>query len=178
MISFHTIHSAADRFWDAWVDTYLASFPIEEQRPVESIERLIAEEQRFKASVLCHEGRFIGLLTYWRFEDFIYIEHFAISPALRSSGYGTTALKAFIRQQTLPVVLEAEPPTEEMAIRRVRFYERNGFTLYHHDYYQPPYTPDRQGIPLRLMGTRAENPIFSALVARTLHREVYAFEPM
>lgn len=178
MITFHGIRQTNDHLWDEFIDTYVASFPIEEQRPVESIERLIEREHRFCATSLCSEGRFVGLLTYWRFEEFIYIEHFAIAPSLRSLGHGTDALKAFISQQSLPVVLEAEPPTEEMALRRVRFYERNGFTLYHYDYYQPPYAPDRQGIPLRLMGMRPEDYTFSALVARTLHREVYAFEPI
>ena len=175
MLSLRPIHSTDDPHWASWVDTYLASFPIEEQRPLPSIERLLADEPRFKALAILSRDTFIGLLTYWEFPAFVYIEHFAISPELRSLGHGAQALAHFVRSHTLPIVLEAEPPTEAMAQRRVQFYTRNGFVLYAYDYYQPPYAPDRAGIPLRLMGTIPDDPTFSAHVAHTLHREVYRF---
>ena len=49
-----------------------------------------------------------------------------------------------------PVILEAEPPElNETARRRVAFYERLGFNLNPHEYYQPPYKP--VGRPVRLV---------------------------
>lgn len=173
MLSFHPIHQAGDTHWAAWVDTYLTSFPIEEQRPLSSIERLIVEEKRFKVIALLSHDAFIGLLTYWEFDSFVYIEHFAISPSYRSLGHGARVLTHFVRSHSLPIVLEAEPPTEATAIRRVQFYTRNGFVLYDYDYYQPPYAPDREGLSLCLMGTNPDNPAFSSHVAQTLHHEVY-----
>lgn len=172
-VEFHHIDNTADPHWEEWQTIYCSSFPIEEQRPIESIERLIAGEERFDAQALLHDGRCIGLLTSWQFDTFIYIEHFAVAPKLRSSGYGSKALREFIDTRALPIVLEAEPPTDPMAIRRIGFYERNGFVLYDYDYYQPPYSPDRQGIPLQLMGNIPEDEARPDKIARTLHREVY-----
>lgn len=174
MIKFSTIQSIEDRYWPLFTETYLTSFPIEEQRPIRSIERLITEEKRYNAAAVLDENdTYIGLLTSWEFDAFTYIEHFAIKPGLRSSGYGTKALHAFMQTKASPIILEAEPPTDNMAKRRIRFYERNGFTLYDYDYYQPPYSSDRQGVALKLMGSIAENKDFSTSVAHTLHREVY-----
>ena len=51
----------------------------------------------------------------------------------------------------LPIVLEEERPVEEMAKRRICFYERQGFTLWKNDYYQPPYKPGDDFLPMYLM---------------------------
>lgn len=173
MISLYTISNTDYTDWEKWVDTYQASFPIEEQRPLESIIYLIEKEKRYRATAILHEGKCVGLLTSWCFDTFIYIEHFAIAPELRSSGYGSMALRHFVESQSLPVILEVEPPTDDIAIRRTGFYERNGFALYGYDYFQPPYTPGLQGVPLRLMGTVPEDAARPDRIARTLHREVY-----
>lgn len=174
MIKFSIIQSVDDQYWPLLIDTYQISFPIEEQRPIKSIERLITEEKRYSAAVILEEDdTYIGLLTSWDFGSFSYIEHFAIKPEQRSSGYGTMALHAFMQTKASPIILEAEPPTDEMTKRRIHFYERNGFTLYNHDYCQPPYSPDRQGVVLKLMGNVTENKEFVISVAHTLHQEVY-----
>ena len=115
----------------------------------------------------------LGLLTTWHFEEFIYIEHFAIDPDLRSRGYGAEALKTFIAQQQCPIVLEAEPPTDKLSTRRIRFYERCGLTLYDFPYIQPAYTPESNPVELRLMGTLNTDDTPLALVSKILHREVY-----
>lgn len=177
MISLYTINNTDYNDWEKWIAIYQSSFPIEEQRPLDSIIHLIEKEQRYRAEAILHDGQCIGLLTSWCFDTFIYIEHFAIASTSRSSGYGSMALRTFIDAQSLPIILEAEPPTEEMAIRRIGFYERNGFVLYAYDYYQPPYMPDCQEIPLRLMGTISEEEEARPdKIARTLHREVYNIE--
>ena len=115
----------------------------------------------------------LGLLTTWHFEEFIYIEHFAIDPDLRSRGYGSEALKAFIHEHGKPIVLEAEPPTDALSIRRIGFYERSGLTLYDCPYIQPAYTPESNPVELRLMGTLNTDDTPLALVSKILHREVY-----
>ena len=118
----------------------------------------------------------LGLLTTWHFEEFIYIEHFAIDPNLRSQGYGTEAIKAFIKEQGKPIILEAEPPTDDITRRRIRFYERSGLTLYDFPYIQPAYTPTSNPVELRLMGTLNTNDTPLPLVSKMLHREVYGIE--
>ena len=118
----------------------------------------------------------LGLLTTWHFEEFIYIEHFAIDPNLRSQGYGTEALNTFIQEQDKPIILEAEPPTDDITRRRVGFYERCGLTLYDFPYIQPAYTPESNPVELRLMGTLDTNDTPLTLVSKILHREVYGIE--
>ncbi len=47
--------------------------------------------------------------------------------------------------------MEVERPLEEMAKRRINFYQRHGFTLWENDYYQPPYKPGDDYLPMYLM---------------------------
>lgn len=197
MLHLHPIKNQASPYWDSLVRIYLQSFPIDEQRPVESIARLIEHDNRFVAYAIIKEDEnedlhpeddpqlssfisphsthhsLLGLLTTWEFADFIYIEHFAIDPTLRSQGYGSEALNAFIHEQCKPLVLEAEPPTDEMTRRRIRFYERIGLTLYDYPYIQPAYTEESLPVELRLMGTIDTEATPLDRVSDTLHREVY-----
>lgn len=201
MLQLNKLKSQASPYWDSLARVYHASFPIDEQRPIEDIARLIEEDARFVAYAITDEkderdelnkknelgekneqGKqhnrneqitFVGLLTTWHFTEFIYIEHFAIAPDLRSQGYGAEALGTFIAEQQCPIILEAEPPTDDMALRRIGFYQRCGLTLYDYPYIQPAYTPTSNPVALRLMGTidTATTPL--AHVSKTLHREVY-----
>ena len=173
-ITFHTIRHTASPFWGPFVATYSQSFPIDEQRPTHDIARLMETDERYIAHAITDgaSGPFLGLLTTWHFGDFIYIEHFALAPQYRSRGYGSIALRKFIQEHPCPVILEAEPPTDALTRRRVQFYERNGFTLYDYPYVQPPYTPERNPVVLRLMGTLPST-MSLADVALSLYREVY-----
>ena len=192
IIRLHQIKSQASPYWDSLVRVYLQSFPLDEQRPIASIAHLIEHDDRFLAYAVVDDNdddaaelqaksqepramsqRPLGLLTTWHFEEFIYIEHFAIDPTLRSQGYGSEALKAFIHEHGKPIVLEAEPPTDALSIRRIKFYERIGLTLYDFPYMQPAYTEDSHPVELRLMGTLDTDNTPLTLVSKTLHREVY-----
>ena len=92
---------------------------------------------------------------------------------MRGRGYGSEALAMLIARTEQPLILEAEPPTDELTRRRIGFYERSGFTLYDYPYVQPAYTADSQPVPLCLMGTLDTQDIMLDQVSRTLHREVY-----
>ena len=206
IIRLHPIKNQASPYWDSLVRIYRESFPIDEQRPIESIAHLLTEEPRYTMHAIIDDNyaaelqavgqkpkansqaptansqglkansqKILGLLTTWHFEEFIYIEHFAIDPTLRSQGYGSEALKAFIHEQGKPLVLEAEPPTDALSIRRIKFYERIGLTLYDFPYMQPAYTEDSHPVELRLMGTIDTEAIPLTDVEQQLHREVYGF---
>ena len=194
MIRLHPIKSQASPYWDSLVRVYHTSFPIDEQRPIESIVHLIEHEERYVAYAVVNDNendndaaklqaksqepiamsqRPLGLLTAWSFEEFIDIEHFAIAPTLRSQGYGTEALRTFIKEQRKPIILEAEPPTDDITRRRIRFYERSGLILYDFPYIQPAYTPKSNPVELRLMGTLNTSTTSLSLVSTTLHEVVY-----
>jgi GNAT superfamily N-acetyltransferase len=131
--------------------TYLSSFPEIERRSISCFRELLDKELKFHAYALFKNDNYIGFLTEWIFDAFVYVEHFAIDKTARNEGLGAMAMKRFIEQATRPVVLEVELPADELSARRIRFYERLGFISDNHAYQQPPYHKGESWLPLRLM---------------------------
>lgn len=155
---------------------YFNSFPIEERREWFDIERLLQTDlSGYNMKVIMHHNQFAGFISWWRFDRFCYIEHFAINPNARGNGIGSQALKLFIDEVRLAVVLEVELPHEgEMARRRIDFYCRNGFVAHpHFNYTQPPYSKELPSVPLMLMTANAPANIDLNHITSTLHKEVY-----
>ena len=71
----------------------------------------------------------IGIISIWYFEDYIYIEHFAIDENERFKGKGKEIIKTLIDSIKMPIIIEVEPPLDEMTKKRVRFYEGLDFEL-------------------------------------------------
>ena len=69
---------------------------------------------------------------------------------------------------------EVEMPEEEMAIRRINFYKRQGFTLWEKPYMQPPYKSGDDYLPMLLMayGDLECDKDFEQ-VKKCIYREVY-----
>lgn len=155
-----------------------AAFPQEEYRQLSEFRRLTKEETRFHNNLIVDNDSPIGLITYWDLDRFCYVEHFAILPAMRNKGYGHNVLELLKGHKRLPIVLEVECPEEEMARRRIAFYQRQGFTLWQSEYLQPPYRPGDGFLPLRLMvhGELDENTCFP-WVKQTIHQKVYFHMP-
>ena len=150
---------------------YFDSFPPEERRPWESL--VAPEDDGPILRTVQHDGVFAGMISYWDFGAFAYVEHFAILPSLRGGGTGAKTLAALKDALVKPIVLEVEPPCEDnpMAARRIGFYHRNGFETLDYDYIQPPYAPGLPSVPLILMST--DPAIDAAQAARTLIQKVY-----
>ena len=128
---------------------YEVSFPVHEQRtrPAQAA-RLSHPEYRY---MLLYEGdQFQGILLYWEGPGFRYVEHFAIAPELRGGGVGARAL-AELCGQGIPVILEIDPPVDEISVRRQHFYERCGFSKNPFPHVHPPYRKGFQGHPLVVM---------------------------
>ena len=96
-------------------------------------------------------GEFCGFITWWDFGGFVYGEHFAMLPECRGAGIGGEVIGRFVADAGKPVVLEVELPTNDMARRRIGFYERHGFAVCDADYAQPPYDAGGECVPMRLM---------------------------
>lgn len=110
----------------------------------------------------------------WEFETFIYVEHFAVNPVLRNGGVGSRMLKALKEDAEKMIILEVEPPTEKIAVRRVRFYERNGFFFNDYPYIQPSMGEGRKETPLFLMSTeRKIDEEEYRMIRNTLYTKVY-----
>lgn len=150
------------------------AFPLQERREPELQRELTDHHPSFHQSLIAEEGLPVGLLTYWTFPTFVYIEHFAIDNRLRNRGYGQKVLALFKSQIHLPIVLEAEEPTDVMTRRRIGFYQRQGFVLQEVPYLQPPYRKGDEWFPLKLM-TYGEVDMTRdyPLIRDTIYREVY-----
>lgn len=153
----------------------LLAFPPEERRSTENQRIMTDTNPLFHANALLDNGFFAGLLTYWEFPRFIYIEHLATEPQIRGRGIGAKALAALENVKNLPVVLEVEPPVDDITRRRIGFYQRNGFVLWEKSpYLQPPYEPGYQPLSLYLMVKGKLNEALDFKEVRnSIHREVY-----
>ncbi len=94
----------------------------------------------------------MGLLLYWEAEDFRYVEHFCVRPELRGRRYGAKALEVLGRDGK-PVVLEIDPPVDEIARRRQGFYQRCGFAVNPYPHVHPPYRPEYPGHELVVLSS-------------------------
>ncbi len=154
MISLHHITST-DRDFAVCEGLYLDAFPRAERR--ETAEwRQLADERTdgFRLCAIVREEQCVGLLSYWDFSEFIYVEHFATLPEVRQQGIGGKSIETLLRETApRPVVLEVELPETAEARRRIAFYERNGLKVVAQDYLQPPYRQGDDWFPLLLMAT-------------------------
>lgn len=130
-----------------------SAFPVEERREDHFFVKLLNEHKSFHCLQVLKENQFIGLLHYWKFETFSYIEHFAIHPKYRNQHLGEKVLKQFIEQQNVPIILEVELENKKdpFTLRRIHFYQRLGFILWNNSYAQPPYRKDDSFLPMQLM---------------------------
>jgi GNAT superfamily N-acetyltransferase len=135
---------------------YTESFLEAERRPIDRMLRIYEENKdKFSILIAIQDNHRVGFFTYWNLGEFIFAEHFAISPDFRSGGYGSKVINLIMENTTQPIVLEVEPPVSHWAERRVVFYERLGFKLWNEvEYRQPSYHQDGKSYPMKLMSVR------------------------
>jgi len=154
---------------------YESSFPAVERREYKEVKDLLSD-QRFSLFAVTFENETVGMLSKWDFQTFVYIEHFAISSVFRGNGLGTYVLQKLIQEDDRQIVLEVELPEDEISLKRIKFYERNGFIICHESYIQPSYDKDKSSLPMMIMVKHAINTLhdFHA-IRKTLYQEVYGF---
>lgn len=151
-MNFKSITSENKSDFEFIKDLYMESFPPEERRSVIEFQQLMDEDESFTVDLVLDDNeRTIGFLTHWLLGDFVYAEHFAISPALRNGGSGRKVLDAFLAKIKYPLVLEVELPNNEISQRRINFYERAGLKVWDINYIQPSYGPGLDSIQMLLM---------------------------
>lgn len=89
----------------------------------------------------------VSLLSFWDGEElrgftftvetgqFLYINYIAVNPNLRSQGYGRMILEELSRRWPMAQICDARVPEPETAdydqdLRRIDFWQRNGFDFY------------------------------------------------
>lgn len=174
MIRLQRITTADTALYNFMESLMTASFPPEEYRSLDELRRYTDSKNHFHNNVIFHNDTPVGLITYWDFKHFYYVEHFAIDPNQRNGGHGKNVLNHLCQLLEHPMILEVEEPTEEMAQRRINFYQRHGFTLWEKPYQQPPYKSGDGFLPMLLMayGDLKCEKDFDA-VKEDIYREVY-----
>lgn len=131
------------------MELYARSFPWHEQREADSQARILTcAEHCF--NLIFEEERWIGLLLAWKAKEFTYVEHFCMLPEVRGRGYGARALE-MLAAEGAPVILEIDPPVDDISRRRRAFYERCGFQLNGFAHVHPAYHRDCAGHVLGVM---------------------------
>lgn len=152
---------------------YGDSFPDCERREWYDELSLMASEPRFHAMQACDDGRLVGFVTYWSFDACSYIEHLAVAKSWRCKGIGGQLLER-VASQGKPVLLEVEPPDDEVTRRRVDFYHRHGLVLHSGiDYLQPPYAPGLPSVPMCIMTSPEMGEDDVRAVIEILRHDVY-----
>ena len=173
MIQLTQVHATDIEFLKFIERIYTESFPPDERRDFSDVIRLLEENDDFFIVLLSDENKAVGFISYWEWNDFSYVEHFAVDSSCRGSGYGATAMTELLKRINNPAVLEVD----DISQRRIRFYERLGFVLCTRPYTQPPYSSEKQPLELYLMsfGKIDLNQVFDTVASR-IHQKVYGVE--
>lgn len=156
-----------------------ASFPVDERRNREGQERILSNPY-YRLYGYKEDGVLAAFIAVWEFPDFMFGEHFAVEKSHRNSGLGAKLIQELLEEfagsvsDAHPFVFEVEPPENELAQRRIGFYERNGFVMNDYEYVQPAMSAEGKAIPLKIMsGPGMISPQTFGHVRDMLYRHVY-----
>ena len=154
---------------------YETSFPEDERRDFSQMKPL-SEKAPFVFNLIkAEDDQVIGIISLWNFDTFTYIEHFAISDAIRGKGTGSKVLQLLKSKIQTPIIFEVELPQTQQARRRIEFYRRHDFDIQPYKYIQPPYDKTKQSLEMHIMtnlNTQPDKATFDHIV-RTLYIYVY-----
>lgn len=152
------------------------SFPTNEYRDLTELRKYVNSNNLFHFNLILDDNTPIGIITYWLLDACCYVEHFAIEQSKRNSGYGEKVLSKLKQLVEERIVLEVEMPEDEITKRRIKFYERAGFTLYNKPYFQPPYRKEDKPLPMLIMayGKEIINKEFID-IRNIIYKEVYHY---
>ncbi|MFA6702323.1 MAG: GNAT family N-acetyltransferase [Dysgonamonadaceae bacterium] len=126
-MEFRTIELSNIKKWNEVWQLYEDSFPLAERRKLEDHIRACADPM-FHPISAWEGSQLIGLLFYWEWNSYRYLEYLAVNPDLRKQGLGSQILR-HLKDTTHSIILEIDPLINELSVRRLQFYERAGFML-------------------------------------------------
>ena len=163
--------------YPSFLKLYNESFPPDERRELKDEEHLAnfikMKGGKFNAFAAKDGDLFLAFLSYWTFEGYTYIEHFAVVPEHRGKRIGALMLNHLFKEVSPNVLIEVEKPEGEEQKRRIKFYERNGFRVREEfDYTQPAYSSDKSPVEMLPM-THGDVDLHNRDSIREMLREVY-----
>lgn len=157
-------------------ELYISAFPAEERREFTQLQELLHQAQCEFHKVFCGDT-LAGFCIFWQFDAFLFLEHFAIEPELRGQKIGEQVLTLLKEMHPKPIILEVEPATDVNSVRRIKFYERNGYYLLPVKYRQPSYDGIKPSLDLHLMSSVShwQGAALRDVIVQ-IHRTVYGSE--
>lgn len=163
MVQFEKMTSSDDSSLDSLLDLYEKSFPIEERRDLSQLKRMIDSNSEMSVNSALVDGVVSGIVICWDFDEFRYLEHFAVFPSMRNKNLGQQILNYWASLSEKPRILEVEPADDPLSLRRVNFYKRNGYQVIYTDYIQPSYYTDADACRLWIMASKSDIDISNVL---------------
>lgn len=174
MIQIQRINTGDKEYYDFMEKLLVTAFPSDEYRDLNELRDFTDNKENFHLNIILDDDKPIGFVSYWDFDTFHYVEHFAIDPKLRNGGYGRKMLELLAKEIPTSIVLEVEASEDEMALRRIGFYKRQGYVLWEKDYIQPSYKQGADPLPMYIMALGdLDCERNYEQVKNKLHKEVY-----
>jgi len=148
-LTFSRCRDAGNPLMDAAMALYRRSFPAHELR-LWPDQQAVMNDPLYHFDLCLLDGVLAGLILYWDFGAYIYVEHFCVEPTMRGHGLGTLIL-AELAKKGKPIILEIDPLTDDVAVRRKGFYERCGYVANGFAHVHPPYQAANHGHALIVM---------------------------
>ena len=95
-LTFSRCRDASDPLMDAAMALYRRSFPAHELR-LWPDQQAVMNDPLYHFDLCLLDGALAGLILYWDFGAYIYVEHFCVEPSMRSHGLGTLILAELAR---------------------------------------------------------------------------------
>ena len=93
MIKLQPISTSDLQHYKFMEELLVDAFPPEEYRQLEELREYTDRTGNFHNNIIFDDDLPVGFITYWDFDSFYYVEHFATNPALRNGGYGKRTLE-------------------------------------------------------------------------------------
>ena len=143
MSYFNRIKSIEDEWYNEFYRIYSISFPVYEQRNKQ--QQISAfSDRRYNLYFLIGKDEsdnevMLSFIAFWDFEEYAYVEHFAVNDKYRGANIGTDTLMKFKETVKKNVVLEIDPVVDDVSSKRFEFYKKIGFGLCSYKHTHPAY---------------------------------------
>jgi len=138
MSDFYQIKGTEDKFYNEFQRIYSISFPLYEQRNNNQQVKAFNSIQ-YKLLCMVENDILLSFISYWDFDQYVYIEHLAVNEKYRGQNVGVKTLLKFKDLVKKTIVLEIDPMIDEISTKRFYFYQKIGFKLNEYRHTHPPY---------------------------------------
>lgn len=137
----YEIKNTKDKWYSPFREIYAISFPIFEQRNAKQQAEAF-RDNRYHLLAWIEDEKLLSFISYWNFEDYIYIEHLAVNPEFRGQNIGSRMLDTFAEGVKKTIILEIDPPIDEISKKRLAFYKNLGYKQNKYKHAHPAYNKD------------------------------------